>query len=162
MQRSGSLHQLWEVVQNRGVEFHPVSSRVSSSYPVPLRADTWVRPYEDIPTRCMNGFFDISVEYAVFCLKSGTEMGKRVGLFLLTYTACRRGGPVCPPSGNILRFAPMFGEFAMPASRDAKRNMFVVTAYSVCPNVWNQQGRCSFSVFRSASASTAEAPLTPR
>ena len=96
-------------------------------------------------------------------------MGKYVRSFLSTYTACRRGGPMCPPGGNILRFAPMFGEFAMPATckhagllKDVKRNTFVVTAYSVCPNAWNQQGRCSFSVFSGASASSAEAPLTPR
>ena len=90
-------------------------------------------------------------------------------------------GPMCPFCGNtvrfspmgrefgmsttgghILRFAPMFGEFAMPASKNVKRNTFVVTAHFVCPNAWNQQGRCSFSVFSSASASSAEAPLTPR
>ena len=43
-------------------------------------------------------------------------MTKCVGSFPPILTSCRRGGPMCPPGGNIIRFSPIFGEFAMPTT----------------------------------------------
>ena len=41
-------------------------------------------------------------------------MTKYVGLLLPILPIPRRGGPVCPLSGNIARFLAISGEFAMP------------------------------------------------
>ena len=35
------------------------------------QADTWVRPYDEIPMWCMNGLFGVSAKYPDFLLEMG-------------------------------------------------------------------------------------------
>ena len=53
-------------------------------------------------------------------------MEKYVGSFRPILTARRRGGPVCPPGRDILRFAAMLGEFGIPATNGHKNPLQIL------------------------------------
>ena len=52
----------------RLVETQSVSLPCSTNSRCLPRADTWVRPYEDVLTQCMNRFFDFFVKISIFQL----------------------------------------------------------------------------------------------
>ena len=64
----------------------------------------------------INSFFGILAKFPIFLPKVGIQITKCVGQFLPILTIRRRGGPMCPRSGNILRCPLMFGEFVMPSA----------------------------------------------
>jgi len=55
----------------RLVETQSVSLPCSTNSRCLPRADTWVRPYDDIPTQCANRFFGVLVEYVLFSINFG-------------------------------------------------------------------------------------------
>ena len=71
------------------------------------RADTWVRPYGEIPTQCANECFGVAIK-CIFLPNYGHKNKKMCRYFSHILATCRRGGPVCPPSRNTVRFPPIF------------------------------------------------------
>ena len=60
-----------------------------------------------------------------FCPTGGIQMIKCVESLLPILPILRRGGPMCPPSGNTVWFPPIFGKFVVPTTKGIKNRRFL-------------------------------------
>ena len=91
------------------------------------RADTQVRPYGG-KGRCSG--ITRHVMLSDCPVRRQTQWRHRNACLRTTLVFDRRGGPMCPPGGNIIRFSPIFGEFVMPTMGGHTGPALVGTGFS--------------------------------
>ena len=91
------------------------------------QADTRVRPYGG-QGRCSGITQHVTLSDCP--VKRQTQWRHRNACLRTTLVFDRRGGPMCPPSGNIIRFSPIFGEFVMPTMGGHTGPALVGTGFS--------------------------------